>query len=180
MGVRAGMNLAEARAVCPAGTVYVAPFDEQRSREALVKLAKWCWQFSPVAAVDAPPVGTGLYGDGVADGVLLDVTGASHLFGGEHVMLAEMGGRLQRMGFQARLAGGPTVGAAWAMARYGSAAMAVVGEERGIQNSEFGIQNGGEGGARFWVVLRSFFIWCSFLGGRRGRRLGLRGGVGRC
>jgi len=123
-GVVPGMNLAEARAL---GPVNVSPFDAQRSRQALELLAKWCLRFSPVVSVDQTPSGN--YPDEGLDGVLLNVTGEAHLFGSEHLLLAEIDTALRRMGFAARMAIAPTVGAAWAVARFGAHAASVVGEE---------------------------------------------------
>jgi protein ImuB len=62
--------------------------------------------------------------------LLLDVTGEAHLFGGEALMLTELATRLGRMGFGARVAIAPTIGAAWGLARYGPHALSVVNEER--------------------------------------------------
>ncbi len=54
------------------------------------------------------------------DGVMLDVTGALHLFGGERCILVEIETRLQAQGFAARAALAGTPEAAWALARYGN------------------------------------------------------------
>src|SRR4051812_30504571 len=50
LGVRRGMTLAEARALCPHARVY--EFDRQRSLQSMEQLAKWANRFSPVVAVD--------------------------------------------------------------------------------------------------------------------------------
>ncbi len=121
------MPLAEARAICPAR---VFAFDADKSRQALELLAKWCLRFSPVVSVDPacscndPAVP---HHDS-PDSLLLDVTGEDHLFGSEHLLLAEITARLHRMGFAARLAVAPTVGAAWALAHYGPHAPAILRE----------------------------------------------------
>ena len=52
------------------------------------------------------------------DGILMDVTGVPHLFGGEQRMMAEMRQRLAQYGFSVRIGQGATLGAAWALARY--------------------------------------------------------------
>ena len=69
----------------------------------LRRLALWCQQFSPLTAVDPP------------DGVLIDIFGCAHLFGGEAGLTA----RLRRRLPGARLAIADTAAAAWALARYG-------------------------------------------------------------
>src|SRR4051812_44260837 len=76
--------------------------------------------------------GSGGGGGGVVEdasnGLLLEVTGQEHLFGGEYLMLTEMSTRLRGMGFEVRIAVGPTVGAAWAVARFGPHPLSVLGE----------------------------------------------------
>jgi protein ImuB len=129
-GVYPGMTLAEARALC---RPHVSTFDAEKSRRSLELLAQWCLRFSPVVAVDPTPLGysierAGLDHDDAPDGLLLDITGAGHLFGGEHLMLAEMATRLRRMGFDSRMAVAPTLGAAWAVARFAPHALSVMGE----------------------------------------------------
>lgn len=111
-GVAAGMPLADARALCPG--LAVAPADPDGDAETLRRLALWCGRYSPWTAPDAP------------DGVLLDITGCAHLFGGEAAMLAGIAGRLAGFGLTVRLAAAPTPGAAWAMARHGPAACGIV------------------------------------------------------
>jgi protein ImuB len=132
-GIRPGMTVAEAKALCPAARVVL--FDQSRSRQAMDLLAKWAMRFSPVVMVDRAPSGRfpegGRGGGGVLpEGLLLDVTGETHLFGSEHLLLSEIAARLRRIGFTARLAIAPTVGGAWALARFGPHALAVVGEEQ--------------------------------------------------
>jgi protein ImuB len=125
-GVHPGMALAEAKASCPGARI--APFDSDKSRQAMELLAKWCLRFSPVVTVDPIPAGHQL--DDVPDGLLLDVTGESHLFGGEHLLLTDVATRLNRIGFSSRLAIAPTIGAAWALARFGRHPIAIVEESR--------------------------------------------------
>lgn len=55
------------------------------------------------------------------DSLLLDVTGCSHLFGGEEEMARQIVRDFQRLRFVPRVAVADTVGAAWALARYGPA-----------------------------------------------------------
>ena len=53
------------------------------------------------------------------DGLVVDVTGVAHLFGGEAALLADANERLAARKLTARLAIAPTAGAAWALAHYG-------------------------------------------------------------
>src|SRR6185312_10270877 len=132
-GVFPGMSVAEAKALCPAARVM--PFEPDSSRNAFDPLAQWAMRFSPMVMVDPTAVGGATGGTGpaanfaTAEGLLLEVTGVAHLFGGEQLMLAELVTRLYRMGFSARVAIAPTIGAAWALSRYGRAPLSIVAEE---------------------------------------------------
>ena len=90
---------------------------------ALRKLALWCMRYAPRVAAWDETSG--------ADGLFIDSTGASHLFGGEEALLADLGRRLAAFGLVARLAIADTPGAAWAVARYGRSEHTIVpsGEE---------------------------------------------------
>jgi protein ImuB len=127
-GVVPGMPVAEARALCPAPLrVRVSPFEPERSRQGIAMLAKWSLRFSPTVMVD--PSASGFYEDDTPDGLLLDVTGEAHLFGGEHLLLADVAARIAWLGFSTRLAIAPTAGAAWAVARYGPHPLSVLDED---------------------------------------------------
>ena len=104
-GARAGMMLADARALCPG--LATAPFDPAGDLAFLESLALWAQRWGPWSALDPP------------DGLLVDVTGAAHLFGGEAALLADARARLAGRGLSARLAIAPTAGAAWALSHYG-------------------------------------------------------------
>ena len=104
-GLRAGMRLADARALLPGLAVLAA--EPAEDRRGLERLALWCNRFTPRCAVDG------------ADGLLLDIAGATHLFGGEAAMAAEVEARLAGLGFEARTGLADTPGAAWALARFG-------------------------------------------------------------
>ena len=110
-GVYVGMALADARAVLPS----LQDFDDKPnlSTQLLQRIAEWCVRFTPVAAPDGP------------DGVLLDTTGCTHLWGGEEGYIADIAKRLAARGYTARIAVADTVGAAWAVARFGKGAFVV-------------------------------------------------------
>ncbi|MFC0590881.1 DUF6504 family protein [Novosphingobium aquiterrae] len=105
-GARPGMMLADARALCP--SLAVAPADPAGDLTFLENLALWAQRWGPWSALDPP------------DGLLIDVTGAAHLFGGEAALLADARARLAARGLSARLAIAPTAGAAWALAHHGA------------------------------------------------------------
>ncbi len=128
-GLMRGMRLADARAQVPDLFSELHAPDEDMS--SLLGLCRWMERYSPWVAPDAP------------DGILLDVTGVPHLFGGEARMLADIRSRLAQYGFTARCGQGATIGAAWALARYAGTSSPrangggkgpitkVMGEERG-------------------------------------------------
>ncbi len=99
------MLLADARALCPDLTA--VPADPAADLAALEKLALWAQRWGPWSAMDPP------------DGVLVDVTGAAHLLGGEAALLADVANACTRRGLRVRAALAPTAGAAWALAHYG-------------------------------------------------------------
>jgi protein ImuB len=107
-GARPGMLLADARALCP--QLATAPSDPAGDLAALEKLALWAQRWGPWSALDPP------------DGVLVDVTGVAHLFGGEQELLADVACAFTRRGLTVRAALASTAGAAWALAHYGPAA----------------------------------------------------------
>ena len=85
--------------------------ESQESRvESRESLAKWCEQFSPCVGLeqsDAP------------ESLLLDVTGLAHLFGGEAALAEQIARKFADRGLTIRLAIADTVGAAWAVSRWG-------------------------------------------------------------
>lgn len=105
-GIQPGMTLAHARALLPPGALLVQPHQPQRDERALQRLARALMRFSPSVQADPPT------------GVLLDIAGCAHLFGGESAMLISMRRVLLRRGFNAFLAVAPTIGAAHALARF--------------------------------------------------------------
>ncbi|WP_428333835.1 DUF6504 family protein [Novosphingobium sp.] len=105
-GARVGVLLADARAVAPG--LIVHPADPAGDRALLETLALWAQQWGPWSALDAP------------DGLIIDVTGVPHLFGGEAAMMADAGTRFAARGLSVRLGIAPTAGAAWAIAHHGT------------------------------------------------------------
>ena len=103
-GIVPGMGLADARAICP--HLLTAPAAPDKDADALLALARWSARYSPTLNTD---------GD---DGLWLDVTGISHLFGGERALLADLANRLARARLTARLGLAETLGGAHALARF--------------------------------------------------------------
>jgi len=112
LGIWSGMPLASAQALAPGlGILEVEP---EADEAALIQLATWCLRYAPLVAVDAP------------DGIWIDVTGCTHLAGGEEALLEDLVARFKRAGFTARAAIAGTPGVAHAVARYGGRQMGVV------------------------------------------------------
>lgn len=107
-----GQRLTDARTICP--ELGVEPADPSGDGAALKRLALWAQRWSPWTAVDG------------SDGLLVDITGAAHLFGGEAAMLRDMAHSLRRLGHDARIAASPTVGASWALARHAPQPLTIV------------------------------------------------------
>ena len=112
-GLRIGMPATKAQALVKGLVVHDA--DPQDDSEALGRLALWALRrYAPIVAADPP------------DGLVIDATGADHLYGGERAMLADMVDRLGASGFVARAAIADSWGAAHALARYVARPAAVV------------------------------------------------------
>lgn len=113
-GLRHGMVLTDACAILPSLKIMpAAPVEETKDLE---KLAAWCRRYTPWTASRAP------------DGLALDVTGACHLLGGEQPLIDDLIARLDMFGLTARAALAGTLGAAWALSRYGGAEGIIVPE----------------------------------------------------
>jgi protein ImuB len=104
-GIYAGGVVADARAIVP--TLTVVEDKPGRAGRLLRGLGEWCIRFTPLAAVDGE------------DGLVLDVTGCPHLWGGEAAYLREMQQRLETAGYTVRAGMADSMLAAWAVARFG-------------------------------------------------------------
>lgn len=112
IGLAPGRSLADARALIP--DLLVRDAAPAADAKALAALADWATRYSPWAAVD---------GD---DGLVVDLTGCAHLFGGEETLLADLSRRLAEAGIAARLAIAGSAAAAWGIARFAPAPRTVV------------------------------------------------------
>ncbi|HUZ90506.1 MAG TPA: DNA polymerase Y family protein [Methylocella sp.] len=100
-----GMPAAKAQALVPG--LIMRDADPAADEKALDRLALWSLQrYAPVVAADPP------------DGLVIDVTGAAHLHGGEDALLTGMVARLAASGITAQAAIADSWGAAHAFARY--------------------------------------------------------------
>ena len=132
-GVRPGQALSDAQAVAPEAALVEA--DPAADAAFLEGLALWAMRFSPLVALSSPsPACGGGSGWGCEDGhaipaLILDITGAAHLFGGEAALLRRAEAGLARLGVTACgvVAGAP--GTALALARAGLGGIVPAGGE---------------------------------------------------
>lgn len=126
------MPLAEARMLMGGDTrgLQLACYDPAADREALERLAEWSQRFSPLVGLEDSPTPSCL---------LADVTGLDRLFGSPSNLAAQVLRDFTQRGLTVRVAIADTLGAAWAMARFGKCRMqgeCRTEEECGMQNSE--------------------------------------------
>lgn len=105
-GIYSGTVVADARALYP----LLQAVDDRPglAQKLLTNLAHWALRYTPVAAADLP------------SGLLLDATGCAHLWGGEAAYLRHIALRLRSIGYTVKIAMAGTVGAAWALSRFGA------------------------------------------------------------
>ncbi|MBN8807866.1 MAG: DNA polymerase Y family protein [Sphingomonas sp.] len=104
LGLEPGTTLADARARVPELAAFDhAPYDDQQWLE---RLADGCIRYTPWVMLDAP------------DGLLLDVTGCVHLFGGETALADDAIARFDRLGVVVAYAFAGNPDAARALARW--------------------------------------------------------------
>ena len=92
------MTLADARALVP--DTHIEMLDPARGAAALDKCARWLRRYTPWVGADTHPDSHGL---------LLDISGCAHLFGGERRML-DMRARFNRRGITCCIAVADTIG----------------------------------------------------------------------
>src|SRR5690606_37490756 len=104
LGLVPGMTLADARAREP--DLAVVDADPHADQDWLERLCDGCARYTPIAALDPPA------------GLMLDITGCAHLWGGEAGLAQEAAGRLERHGMDVRHALASTPEAAHALVRF--------------------------------------------------------------
>lgn len=115
VGITVGLTLADARARIP--DLWVEEADHRADASLLDDIAGDCDRVTPAVMIDAP------------DGLMLDITGSEHLFGGEAKLRLGLSQRLRRAGLHVRtvIAGAPDT--ARALARFGRTAIVPSGGE---------------------------------------------------
>ena len=105
LGLRVGMKLAQAQALVPGLSIHDA--DPAADAAELRRLAADCLRYAPLTAADPP------------DGLWIDVTGTTHLHGGETPLLRDLVRRFSSQGWTTHAAVADTPAAAHAVARFG-------------------------------------------------------------
>jgi len=120
LGLTVGMALADARAMHP--RLDAVDADPLADRHFIESIADWCDRYTPLVGLQPP------------DGLILDISGCAHLFGGEAALTCDLVRRMRDHGFTVRAAVADTVGCAWGVARYGTALPPAVVEETPLPN----------------------------------------------
>jgi len=113
-----GMALADARAMLPA--LKVVQYNEMGERELLNRIADWCDRYTPFVCLLS------------SRELLLDITGTTHLFGGEQAMLDQIRSAIGKQGFAVRGALAANTPAARALAHYRDGMIVPPGEESAV------------------------------------------------
>lgn len=103
-GAFTAMAVADARAAF--GELVVIDEVPGQAAKLLRLLGLGCIRYTPIISIDLP------------DGLLLDISGCAHLWGGERGYLKEIVLKLRAAGFDARAAIADTPGTAWAVSRF--------------------------------------------------------------
>jgi len=104
-GLGPGLPLADARGRVP--ELATAPHDPMADKALIDRLVRLCINYTPSAAPDMP------------HGLVMDITGCAHLWGGEDKLRRVLSARIGALGFTARDAIAATPDAARALARFG-------------------------------------------------------------
>lgn len=103
-GLRVGQPVRDAHAMC--ASLITRPRNAPAEAAFLTALRRWAGKFSPWVAEEAP------------DGLIVDLSGCAHLFGGEEALLSVLETDCADMGLSVQMGIADTLGAAWALARY--------------------------------------------------------------
>jgi protein ImuB len=103
-GVSLGMTAADAKAIATPLEVIEAVLGKEK--KLLKQIGLWCIRYTPIVALDA------------SDGLILDITGCTHLWGSEENYLQVIINQLKGKGYYFKAGIAATIGAAWGIARF--------------------------------------------------------------
>ncbi|NMC62416.1 MAG: DNA polymerase Y family protein [SAR324 cluster bacterium] len=122
-GVREGMSIALARAISP--NSLILSFSPERDFKALYQLALQGFRYSPMSGIEQECWKA--YIDKTLQklpahfwGLVFDITGTQKLYPNKVTFAEKILQKLDSSGIQARIAIAPSIGAAWALSRWGS------------------------------------------------------------
>lgn len=104
MGIAVNMVLADCRAIFPA--LLACEYKPAEMQKVLYAMAEWCIQFTPDVCLDPP------------DGLVLHITGCTHLWGGEQAYADNLYHKFSSLGYDVRIGIAGTIGTAWAVSRH--------------------------------------------------------------
>ena len=133
-GVKQGMPLVMARiltSTAQGAAPELALLNHQGDFLALCQLARWARKFTPLVALDEELIlawrsNTLPETSPLSQGLLLDVSGTERLHHGVATLARKLQLAFERKGFTARIATAPSIGAAWASARFGRSSLAIL------------------------------------------------------
>ncbi|MGJ1416966.1 Y-family DNA polymerase [Sphingobacterium multivorum] len=105
-GIHAGMAIADARAFIP--SLKIIQEQAGLAEKLLHSIADWCIRYTPWVSLDEP------------DGIMLDISGCAHLWGGEATYLTSIVSQFKQHGYTVRMGIADTIGAALAITHFGS------------------------------------------------------------
>lgn len=104
-GALVNMVVADCKAFVPELQVFDS--DLERPKKLITAMAEWCIRFTPHVSVDG------------SDGLILDASGCTHLWGGDAGYLEAINDCFKKFGYTIKTAMAETVGTAWAVCHYG-------------------------------------------------------------
>ncbi len=136
-GVRPGFSLPLAQAIAPKAVI--SQFDALRDFKALYRLALYLTRISPLVGIDSDLFRA--FQQNILDtvgrqytGISIDITGTERLHGGESAIAHKILTFLAARNISARLSIAPTLGAAWALARYSPSRCTIMKDSSPLKN----------------------------------------------
>lgn len=128
-GVQQKMHLALAQALCPG--VLWGPHEPLKEFKKLYSLACWFHKISPLVGIDSEltkafRTRTLTTASPYANGLIVDLTGTERVHHGEESLVRRLGEHMGQWGVHVRCAIAPTIGAAWALSRFGRSSFEIV------------------------------------------------------
>ncbi|WP_304065095.1 Y-family DNA polymerase [Pedobacter glucosidilyticus] len=110
-GIKPGCHVADAQALVP--ELGLVDYQAGKEERLLTAIGHWCIGYSPQVAINPP------------DSMMLNITGCSHLWGGEQAYIQALLNILKEKGYELKAAIADTQAAAWAVAHFADTAMVI-------------------------------------------------------